>query len=92
MSSRRPFVAGNWKMNTTEREAHELARAVVNSTRDIACDVAVCVPFPHLACVRDAVSGSHVLLGAQDVYWEASGAFTGEEIRRGITGWQINQV
>ena len=40
--------------------------------------MAVCVPFPHLASVREGLAGSHVRLGAQDVYWEPSGAYTGE--------------
>jgi len=75
---RRPFVAGNWKMNTTEAEAVALARAVASATAGAACDVAVCVPFPHLASVRDALRGTRVWLGAQDVYWEPKGAFTGE--------------
>ena len=75
---RRPFIAGNWKMNTTEAEAAELARGVAEATAGASCDVAVCPPFPHLAAVRDAVAGSDVAVGAQDVYWEASGAFTGE--------------
>jgi len=75
---RRPFIAGNWKMNTTEREAVELAKAVVESTAGATCDVAICVPFPHLGPVRDVVAGTHVGLGAQDVFWEPKGAFTGE--------------
>lgn len=75
---RKPFVAGNWKMNTSEAEAIALARGVAETTTGAACDVAVCVPFPHLAPVREALRGSHVLLGAQDVYWEAKGAYTGE--------------
>jgi len=75
---RRPFVAGNWKMNTNEAEAVALARAVAAQTADAPCDVAVCVPFPHLGGVRDALGGSHVRLGAQDVYWEPKGAYTGE--------------
>ena len=75
---RRPFVAGNWKMNTTEAEAVALARDVAAQTAGAPCDVAVCVPFPHLGGVRDALSGSHVRLGAQDVYWESKGAYTGE--------------
>jgi triosephosphate isomerase len=78
MTVRKPFVAGNWKMNTTEAEAVALARGVVESTREAACDVAVGVPFPHLAAVRDTLQGSHVRLAAQDVYWEPKGAFTGE--------------
>jgi triosephosphate isomerase (TIM) len=74
---RTPFIAGNWKMNTSEAEAVALARDVA-ATATPACDVAVCVPFPHLAPVRDALRGSAVALGAQDVYWEPKGAFTGE--------------
>ena len=75
---RRPFIAGNWKMNTSEEEAAALARDVAEATAGASCDVAVCPPFPHLAAVRDAVAGSEVAVGAQDVYWEASGAVTGE--------------
>lgn len=75
---RKPFVAGNWKMNTLEADAVALARAVADATSAVPCDVAVCVPFPHLAPVRDALRGSHVGLGAQDVYWEEKGAYTGE--------------
>ncbi len=75
---RRPFIAGNWKMNTSEEEAAALAREVAVATSGASCDVAVCPPFPHLAAVREAVGGSEVAVGAQDVYWEASGAFTGE--------------
>jgi triosephosphate isomerase len=78
MANRRPFVAGNWKMNTTEREAASLAREVAALTAGAPCDVAICVPFPHLATVREALAGSHVLAGAQDVFWETSGAYTGE--------------
>ncbi|MFN0148812.1 MAG: triose-phosphate isomerase [Dehalococcoidia bacterium] len=75
---RTPFIAGNWKMNTTEAEAVALASEVVAASAGAACDIALCVPFPHLGPVRDALRGSPVALGAQDVYWEAKGAFTGE--------------
>jgi len=75
---RRPFVAGNWKMNTTESEARDLAAAVAAATAGAACDVALGVPFPHLGAVRDALRGTHVAVAAQDVYWEPKGAFTGE--------------
>jgi triosephosphate isomerase (TIM) len=75
---RKPFVAGNWKMNTTEAEAAALARDVALATTDSACDIAVAAPFPHLGAVREALRGSHVAVAAQDVYWEEKGAFTGE--------------
>ncbi|WBL36209.1 triose-phosphate isomerase [Tepidiforma flava] len=67
---RRPFIAGNWKMHTTESEAVALARAVAERAAVAAADVAVCVPFPHLAPVREALGGTRVRLGAQDVFWE----------------------
>ena len=75
---RKPFVAGNWKMNTTELEAVALARGVAESTKNAVCDIAVGVPFPHLGAVRNALRKSHVAVAAQDVYWEPKGAFTGE--------------
>ena len=65
-------------MNTTRNEASALAQAVKAMASGASCDIAVCVPFPHLSLVADIISGSNVLLGAQDVHWEPSGAFTGE--------------
>ena len=65
-------------MNTTREEAAALAEAVVQSTREAVCDVALCVPFPHLQVVHDITLRTHVATGAQDVYWEPKGAFTGE--------------
>lgn len=65
-------------MNTTRKEAVDLASAIAGSGVGAACDVAVCVPFPHFGPVQELLRGSRILLGAQDLYWEASGAFTGE--------------
>ena len=75
---RRPFVVGNWKMNTTREEAVALARAVADGIADERVEVGLCVPFPHLGAVQDALRGTSVWVGAQDVYWEPKGAFTGE--------------
>jgi triosephosphate isomerase len=76
---RKPFVAGNWKMYTTAATAGQLATAVASSIgRDERIDVAVCPPFPYLSQVAQALCGSSVALGAQDVYCEKEGAFTGE--------------
>lgn len=76
---RRPFIAGNWKMNTDRATALQLASGVAEGvTADGPVDVAVCVPFPHLGPVQQALSGKPVRLGAQDVYWETAGAYTGE--------------
>ena len=76
---RKLFIAGNWKMNMLSGEAVALAsglKETVGEQTDV--DVAVCPPFPSLTVVRDAVAGSVIALGAQNMHWEASGAFTGE--------------
>jgi triosephosphate isomerase len=79
MSGRKSFVGGNWKMNTDRASASALARAVVGSAvTDAGVDIAVIPPFPYLLGVGEALAGSGVILGAQDVYHQANGAFTGE--------------
>ncbi|MGA8061855.1 MAG: triose-phosphate isomerase [Candidatus Sulfotelmatobacter sp.] len=76
---RQKFVVGNWKMYTTVAEARRLAKAVVHGM-GIAdrVSVAVCPPFPCLALVGEILKGSRVALGAQNLYPEKEGAFTGE--------------
>jgi triosephosphate isomerase len=76
---RKPFIAGNWKMNTTSRGAVELATALARSIGSLdAVDLAVCPPFVYLSAVKAALAGSRIALGAQDVFHEDDGAFTGE--------------
>lgn len=76
---RTKLIVGNWKMNTTAKEAVALAESFVHNlqTRDDV-DVAVCPPFTALWPVRQALSTTRVALGAQDCFWEDNGAFTGE--------------
>jgi len=77
---RRLFVAGNWKMNTLGQSAVELAGALARAVPAAlpAVEVAVCPPFPYLAAVATAIAGSGVELGAQNVWHEKPGAYTGE--------------
>ena len=78
---RKPFVAGNWKMNTDRASGVALAKAVAEGSADVASDrvtVAVIAPFVYLSAVAEAVSASSVAVGAQDLYFEEKGAFTGE--------------
>lgn len=77
---RRFLVAGNWKMNTTRQAGVSLAKelAAVAAQPEAGVEVLVCPPYPYLLPVGEAVQGSAVHLGAQDVYFEAPGAFTGE--------------
>lgn len=76
---RRPFIAGNWKMNMDRRSALDLVagvRAVADKRADV--DVAVFPPFVYLDEMARALAGSRVRLGAQNMCVEDSGAFTGE--------------
>jgi triosephosphate isomerase len=76
---RKKFIAGNWKMFTTASSATALARAVAQGVgSEDRVSVAVCPPFPYLERVREALRGSNVALGAQNLYPEREGAFTGE--------------
>ncbi|MBI2840918.1 MAG: triose-phosphate isomerase [Acidobacteria bacterium] len=76
---RRPYVAGNWKMHGTVREAAELAGGLAAQIGQIDnIDVALCPPYTALSTVSEAIRGSRLRLGAQDLHWEKSGAFTGE--------------
>lgn len=76
---RRPFVAGNWKMNVTLAGAKALAAAIAAECPAAdTVDVAVCPAYPYLLPVREAIAGSGVRLGAQNAYFAAPGAFTGE--------------
>ena len=75
----KPFIAGNWKMNTTADEAIKLVRSLKDLTKDVKdVRVAVCPPFPYLPLVAEVLKGSPIHLGAQNLFWEDHGAFTGE--------------
>jgi len=76
---RKKFVAGNWKMYTNAASARELAAGVAHGLgSEDRVTVAVCPPFPYLGIVGQALKGSKVLLGGQNMYPEKEGAFTGE--------------
>ncbi len=80
MAGRRPFVGGNWKMNTDLASAVELADDIVAGCKGLIdrCDVALFPPFPYLQAVGRTLGHHGFLLGAQDVYPLPNGAFTGE--------------
>lgn len=76
---RRPIIAGNWKMNKTRAEAV----ALINELRPLVADrpdveTLVCPPYTALHVAREALSGSQIALGAQDVFWKEKGAYTGQ--------------
>ena len=80
MTQRTPIVGGNWKMNTDLASAVELTEDVIAGCAALVqrCDVAVFPPFPYLHLVGKTLGHHGILLGAQDVYYEPNGAFTGE--------------
>src|SRR5438132_1344699 len=77
---RPPLLAGNWRMNGLLKEARDLAvaRRKELATHSPPPEVLVCPPFLALGAVREALEGSPIRMGAQDVHWEPKGAFTGE--------------
>jgi len=76
---RRPFIAGNWKMNLTQSDCRSLATDLAAGlATSEGCDVAICPPFVYLETVLNAAAGSALKVGAQNLYPEPSGAFTGE--------------
>jgi triosephosphate isomerase (TIM) len=78
---RKPFAAGNWKMNTNSKTSVELAQRLAAGASEAAGNsltVAVCPPFVYLQAVVKALKGSNIAVGAQDIYFEPDGAFTGE--------------
>lgn len=76
---RRPILAGNWKMNLTIAQATEFVRGIrrgLNATKGV--DRVLCPPFTVLAPIKDLLAATEIGLGAQNMYWEEKGAFTGE--------------
>jgi triosephosphate isomerase (TIM) len=76
---RTPIVAGNWKMHKTAAEAEELTRSIRKAVMDIsAVEIVLCPPFTAVSAVREAVGPAKIGVGAQNMYFEEQGAFTGE--------------
>jgi triosephosphate isomerase len=76
---RKPLMVGNWKMNKTVAEAVSVARVLKSSIADVTnTEVLICPAFTALYAVNSEVRGSNISIGAQDIFWEPKGAFTGE--------------
>jgi triosephosphate isomerase (TIM) len=76
---RQPLVAGNWKMNKTVEEARELVSSMTPKLSEIkGVEKVLCLPFVSLQAISALLKGSDVRIGAQNMYWEEKGAFTGE--------------
>jgi triosephosphate isomerase len=75
---RKAIIAGNWKMNMTISEAKALVESLIPLVKDATCDVVVCPPFTDLVAVKEAVAGTNIRIGAQNMHFEDKGAYTGE--------------
>ena len=77
---RKKVIAGNWKMYKTQAEAAEFLAGFMPHLEDTPDDreVVLCVPFTDLVALSQSLHGSSIRLGAQNVHWETSGAYTGE--------------
>ena len=75
---RNKIIAGNWKMNKTPQEAKELIKELAPLVNDSEDDVVFCVPFVDIPAAIDALKGTNIAVGAQNMHWEEKGAFTGE--------------
>ena len=75
---RKAIIAGNWKMNKTPSEAKALVEALKPLVTDASCDVVVCVPAVDIPAVVEAAKGSNIKVGAENVHFAESGAYTGE--------------
>ncbi len=75
---RRTVVAGNWKMNKTPAQTGEFIKELAPMVKDAASEVIACVPFVCLSAAIDAAKGTNIKIGAQNLHFEDSGAYTGE--------------
>ena len=79
MTDRRPMIAGNWKMNLNLLEAASLVKSIREGIQgQDSVDVLVAPPFTALATIKGLIGDIKILLGAQNMHWESSGAYTGE--------------
>ena len=76
--SRKPFIAGNWKMNMTAESGAKLIKELAPLVANANCDVALCVPAILIPAMTEAAKGTNIAIGAENVHWAESGAYTGE--------------
>lgn len=75
---RKPFIAGNWKMNMTAESGAKLIKELAPLVRGADCDVALCVPAILIPAMSEAAKGTNIAIGAENVHWAEKGAYTGE--------------
>lgn len=77
-AKRKAIIAGNWKMNKTATEAAKLVDELIPAVKDASCEVVICTPYTDLVTAVEKTKGTNIHVGAENVHFEKSGAFTGE--------------
>ncbi len=91
-AKRKTVIAGNWKMNNTPAQTTELINAMKPLVKDADCDVVLCVPFVDIAAATKAAESSNIKIGAENVHFKASGAYTGEVSAEMLTACGVEYV
>ena len=89
---RKAVIAGNWKMNKTPAEAAALINEMKPLVADADCDVVLCVPYVDIPAALEAAKGSNIKIGAENVHFKASGAYTGEISAEMLTAIGVEYV
>ena len=89
---RKKIIAGNWKMNKTPQQAQALCELLKDKVNTTDADVVFCVPFVDLYPVLDALKGTNIAVGAENMHFEESGAFTGEISAQMLTEMGVKYV
>jgi triosephosphate isomerase len=84
---RRKVIAGNWKMNKTPEDALNYIQEIIPLVKDAKSEVILCVPYVDLKCMVKHTKETNIKIGAQNMHWEESGAFTGE-----ISGSMLKEI
>ncbi|MBQ2934138.1 MAG: triose-phosphate isomerase [Clostridia bacterium] len=91
-AKRQAIIAGNWKMNKTPAETTALINEMKPLVADANCEVVLCVPFIDIAAAVEAAKGSNIKIGAENVHFKASGAYTGEISAEMLTAAGVEYV
>ncbi len=91
-AKRKAVIAGNWKMNNTPAAAAALIEEMKPLVKDADCEVVLCVPFVDIPAAVEAAKGSNIKIGAENVHFKASGAYTGEISAEMLTALGVEYV
>ncbi len=89
---RKAVIAGNWKMNKTPAETTALINEMKPLVKDATCDVVLCVPYVDIPAAIEAAKGSNIKIGAENVHFKESGAYTGEIAANMLTELGVEYV